>query len=231
MSGAKHRQKGDRAEREIVDLHKAMGVYAERYPLSGASRFSGPVMTSIIYALGREAGPLSNIALVQTSLVPSSDLIGRISNTAYIVDYKFGQGVRVRAIYPDGDEDVLNAQAMFYAAGAHHSLRKFLAGVDTFVLVILQPQSIEPDAEMISAVAVSARRTRRLHHTLPRAGQQAQSPEARLERGSHCRFCPAKPICPGAHQTAARSRPAHDTGARSHLDLGRRGQGHRQGRA
>ena len=58
MSGAKHRQKGDRAEREIVDLHKAMGVYAERYPLSGASRFSGPVMTSIIYALGREAGPL-----------------------------------------------------------------------------------------------------------------------------------------------------------------------------
>jgi Holliday junction resolvase len=58
MSGAKHRQKGDRAEREIVDLHKAMGVYAERYPLSGASRFRGSGHDVDIYALGREAAPL-----------------------------------------------------------------------------------------------------------------------------------------------------------------------------
>jgi len=126
----------------------------------------------------------------------TSDLIGRISNTAYIVDYKFGQGVRVRAIYPDGDEDVLNAQAMFYAAGAHHSLRKFLAGVDTFVLVILQPQSIEPDAEMISAVAVTPAELDEFTTRFREACEEAQSPEPRLERGGHCRFCPAKPICP-----------------------------------
>ena len=41
MSGAKHRQKGDRAEREIVERHQAIGIHAERYPLSGASRFRG----------------------------------------------------------------------------------------------------------------------------------------------------------------------------------------------
>jgi Holliday junction resolvase len=43
MSGAKHRQKGDRCERELVELHRALGIHAERYPLSGASRFRGSV--------------------------------------------------------------------------------------------------------------------------------------------------------------------------------------------
>jgi hypothetical protein len=41
MSGARHRRKGDRCERQIVGLHLAIGIKAERYPLSGASRFRG----------------------------------------------------------------------------------------------------------------------------------------------------------------------------------------------
>ena len=41
MSGARHRQKGNRIERELVQRHKDIGVHAERYPLSGASRFRG----------------------------------------------------------------------------------------------------------------------------------------------------------------------------------------------
>ena len=49
MSGARHRRKGGRVEREIVEAHRALGFHAERYPLSGASRF---------YAFGREAAPL-----------------------------------------------------------------------------------------------------------------------------------------------------------------------------
>ena len=35
MSGAKHRRKGDRIERQVVDLHRAMGVHAERVPRHG----------------------------------------------------------------------------------------------------------------------------------------------------------------------------------------------------
>jgi Holliday junction resolvase len=38
MSGAKHRQKGNRIEREIVQRHEELGIKAERYPLSGARR-------------------------------------------------------------------------------------------------------------------------------------------------------------------------------------------------
>jgi Holliday junction resolvase len=58
MSGARHRQKGDRIERELVERHRAIGVHAERYPLSGASRFRGSGHDLDVYALGREEAPL-----------------------------------------------------------------------------------------------------------------------------------------------------------------------------
>jgi Holliday junction resolvase len=56
--GAKPRSKGDRIERELVALHKANGIHAERYPLSGASRFRGAGHDLDIYAFGKEQAPL-----------------------------------------------------------------------------------------------------------------------------------------------------------------------------
>jgi Holliday junction resolvase len=56
MSGARHRRKGDRCERELVERHKTLGVHAERYPLSGASRFRGSGHDIDIYALARGNG-------------------------------------------------------------------------------------------------------------------------------------------------------------------------------
>jgi hypothetical protein len=38
MSGARHRQKGDRIERELVAMHRALGLHCERVPLSGATQ-------------------------------------------------------------------------------------------------------------------------------------------------------------------------------------------------
>src|SRR6516164_9264748 len=52
------RDKGLRAEREIVDRHKAINVPAERYPLSGASRFRGSCHDVDLYLFGRDAAPL-----------------------------------------------------------------------------------------------------------------------------------------------------------------------------
>jgi Holliday junction resolvase len=57
MSGARHRRKGDRCERELVERHKALGVHAERYPLSGASRFRGSGHDLDLYLFGREEAP------------------------------------------------------------------------------------------------------------------------------------------------------------------------------
>jgi len=58
MSGARHRQKGNRVERELVERHKALGVHAERYPLSGSSRFRGSGHDVDIYAFGGDAAPI-----------------------------------------------------------------------------------------------------------------------------------------------------------------------------
>ena len=56
--GARHRRKGNRVEREIVDLHKAIGIHAERVPLSGASRYQNKGHDVDIYVAGRDEAPL-----------------------------------------------------------------------------------------------------------------------------------------------------------------------------
>ena len=58
MSGARQRQKSDRIERELVERHKAIGIHAERYPLSGASRFRGSGHDLDIYPFGQEETPI-----------------------------------------------------------------------------------------------------------------------------------------------------------------------------
>jgi Holliday junction resolvase len=52
------RTKGQRVEREIVNAHKALGVHAERVPLSGAARYQGGGHDVDIYARGKDAAPL-----------------------------------------------------------------------------------------------------------------------------------------------------------------------------
>jgi Holliday junction resolvase len=55
--GARLRRKGDRIEREIVERHRAFGIHAERYPLSGASRFRDGGHDVDVYLWGRDTTP------------------------------------------------------------------------------------------------------------------------------------------------------------------------------
>src|SRR5262249_53478358 len=96
----------------------------------------------------------------------------------------------------DGDEDILNAQLMFYAAAARHSFPEFFADVDEIVLTILQPMSIELDAEMVSSVTVTPAELDTFITVYRAACEEALTPPPRLQPGAHCRFCPARPICP-----------------------------------
>src|SRR5262249_6846566 len=57
FGGCQHKRKGDRIAREIVDRHKVLGVRAERYPLSGASKFRGSGHDVDIYLFGRDEAP------------------------------------------------------------------------------------------------------------------------------------------------------------------------------
>jgi Protein of unknown function (DUF2800) len=124
------------------------------------------------------------------------DLITRNGNVITVADLKFGQGVKVLAIYPGDDTDTLNSQLMFYAAAARRTFPKFFAGATDIVLTIVQPQSIDIDAESISTVQVEPAELDAFVELYRAAAEEALGPAPRLQRGAHCRFCPAKPICP-----------------------------------
>jgi len=57
MSGARHRRKGDRIERELVHRHRELGLRCERYPGSGATRFRGSSHDIDLYLNGPDEAP------------------------------------------------------------------------------------------------------------------------------------------------------------------------------
>jgi hypothetical protein len=124
------------------------------------------------------------------------DLLVRDGTTVHVIDFKFGSGVRVLALYPDGDEDVVNGQLAFYAAAARDSLHYVFDGVENIVLTILQPQSADVDAEMVSSVTITHVELDEFIKVYRAACDEALSESPRLARGDHCRFCAARPICP-----------------------------------
>jgi hypothetical protein len=124
------------------------------------------------------------------------DLLVRINRTIHVIDFKFGVGVRVCALSPDGDEDVINTQLLFYAAAARYSMPEFFAGAESIVLTILQPVSIDVDAEMLSSTEVTHAELDEFIAVYRAACEKALSDTPRLERGPWCRFCPARSICP-----------------------------------
>jgi hypothetical protein len=126
----------------------------------------------------------------------TADLFVRIGSAVHVADTKFGGGVQVPVLTPDGDEDIINGQLLFYACGARHSLPEFFAGVETIVLTIVQPQSTDVDAEMVSSVEVTHDELDAFIKVYREACEEALSPAPRLQRGSWCRFCAARPICP-----------------------------------
>jgi Holliday junction resolvase len=56
--GRASRDKGNRVELELVHRHIEIGVHAERYPLSGASRFRGSGHDIDVYPYGKDAAPI-----------------------------------------------------------------------------------------------------------------------------------------------------------------------------
>jgi Protein of unknown function (DUF2800) len=113
----------------------------------------------------------------------SCDLLGRIGDTAYVIDWKFGDGVVVTA------EE--NEQLMYYAAAAMRTpeVAWVFEGVINIECVIIQPP-------VIRRWRTTPARIKQFERELKRAVKVASLPDAKLYAGDHCRFCPAKPTCP-----------------------------------
>jgi len=113
----------------------------------------------------------------------SCDLLGRLGDTAYVIDWKFGDGIAVSA---EGNE-----QLMYYAAAAMRTKESawVFNGATKIVCAIIQPP-VQRHWETTTA------RIKQFERDLKRAVKVSERPDAKLNPGSHCRFCPAKPTCP-----------------------------------
>lgn len=113
----------------------------------------------------------------------SADLLGRIGNRVIVLDWKFGDGVTV--------EVENNAQHLFYTAAAMRTpgLEWLFTGVTEVELVIVQPPYVRRWMTTPARVA-------EFETELLRAVKLSRQPDAPMAHGDHCRWCPAKPICP-----------------------------------
>jgi hypothetical protein len=121
----------------------------------------------------------------------SADLIGRINDRAIILDWKFGRGE------VDVEE---NEQLLFYAAAAMRTkgLEWAFEDVETVEMVIVQPPAVK---RWTTTVA----RVKQFERDLVHAVTSSQNASAPLKVGDHCRYCPAKPICPQMTGAAERA--------------------------
>jgi hypothetical protein len=107
-----------------------------------------------------------------------ADLIGRIRDTAVVLDWKFGDGVPV-----DAEE---NAQLMFYAAAALRTpqTQSFFTGTKNVLLAIIQPPHLKvwnTTFERLQRFELDLQHALTLDH---------------YAAGKHCKFCPAATVCP-----------------------------------
>ena len=122
------------------------------------------------------------------------DLI--LNNETHIlhIDWKFGQGLAVEAVYFEGDSlsERLNPQMMFYTTAAMHSCKSFYKGKKQLVIAIIQPRSTKPLTHTVISKVDVKYFTEDLHNAVISALDR-DPPRA---RGEHCRFAPCKVACP-----------------------------------
>ena len=138
------------------------------------------------------------VAIEQTLPLPgvtgsfgSVDLILADRHTVVVLDWKFGQGVPVKALYSDDLGDQLNPQLAFYTAAARAHYRRRFRG-KRIVCAVIQPRLMptfsyaETDDEELDAFLTA----------FTHAFSEALGRDAHRERGEHCRFATCKATCP-----------------------------------
>lgn len=141
----------------------------------------------------------------------TTDLICRTDKQTFVVDWKFGAGVPVKAYYPDEKTGKIkpNPQLMFYARAAMFTCPEmFGPAVDgipgpppknwAVALYIVQPRSRFNDGSepIYSERTVHVFELEQFRMDLVRAVAEAQGENPKIERGDHCRFAKCKKICP-----------------------------------
>lgn len=113
----------------------------------------------------------------------STDLLGRKGKRAFVLDWKFGDGVLV-----DSEN---NPQLLFYAAAAMRTpaARWVFEGATEIECIIVQPPAIR-------RWVTTPERIKEFEQELLYAVRLSSWPDAPMTTGDHCRWCAAKPVCP-----------------------------------
>ena len=108
-----------------------------------------------------------------------------------VIDFKYGRGIPVEA---KG-----NPQLRYYALGA--AMKKHNRGVSVIETVIVQPRCPHPDGP-IRSDEISALELMDWSGDLVAAANATQKPDAPLNPGDWCKFCPAAATCPAMREKA-----------------------------
>lgn len=130
----------------------------------------------------------------------TSDILGRSAKRSVVVDWKFGEGVPVKAEYPDATGAMRpNAQPMFYGrAGMFTFPQMFETDLDWPVdIYIVQPRGrdIDPN-EPFTKTSTTVRELEAFRMSLIRAVAEATGDAPAVKDGPHCKFAACMAVCP-----------------------------------
>lgn len=113
-----------------------------------------------------------------------------LTRTLVVVDYKHGSGVPVNVLE--------NVQLLYYGACALFGSKVPIAKVQ---LTIVQPRCYHLDGA-VRSWEVTPQRILDFTMDLVDDAEATEKPNAALNPGDHCRWCPAQGICPALHNKA-----------------------------
>ena len=107
-----------------------------------------------------------------------------------IIDYKYGAGVAVDAVYEDGTP---NTQLIYYALGM---AARYDFNFTEVELVVIQPRAWHQSGETIRTHRLTIDELEAWIPVFKKGVKRAQKPGAEIKAGKWCRWCPAAVICP-----------------------------------
>lgn len=124
-----------------------------------------------------------DLSFVHKGMFGTSDFTGYKDGTLYVIDYKHGKGVPVDAYK--------NKQLMYYALGAINYFKPKRSEI--VKMVIIQPRC---EGQDIKEFEMKVSELILWQQTLREAAILADSNNAPLKAGKHCRWCAASALCP-----------------------------------
>lgn len=179
--------RGEKVEAESDEMLDAVMVYVdyikEQFPLSDKK---GPLPKLLI----EEKFHLSTF---HPQLYGTADCVMYFpeKKLLHVVDYKHGAGVSV--------EVENNKQLMYYALGA---LLKTGLPCTEVMITVAQPRCYHQDGP-IRSWTTNPVDLMDFGVDLKRAAEKTEKPDAPLNSGAHCRWCPAKASCPALAKQAS----------------------------